>query len=157
ALLERQEGLRTNQDAVLDLIYHEWVLRSALGEPATPEEYRGRFPQLADQVDPMYEVYRALHPAGEEGHAPGVGPEAIGRRFRVLRPHARGGLGEVFVARDEELRREVALKRLRPEVSDDLASLCRFLREVEITGRLEHPGIVPVYGLEHDGDGLPCY
>src|SRR5262249_10250579 len=72
-------------------------------------------------------------------------------------PHARGGLGEVFVARDVELHREVALKRLRPEFGGDETSRRRFLREVEITGRLEHPGIVPVYGLEHDDDALPCY
>jgi tetratricopeptide (TPR) repeat protein len=157
ALLEREAGLRANRDAVLDLIYHEWVLRSGVGESASAAEYRARFPELVDEIDPMHEVYRALHPAAEAGRAPD-GPEVPGpRRFHVLRPHARGGLGEVFVAQDLDLRREVALKRLRPEFGGDATSLRRFLSEVEITGRLEHPGIVPVYGLEHDGDGLPCY
>src|SRR6185312_4257420 len=70
-----------------------------------------------------------------------------GTRFRILRPHARGGLGEVYVARDEELRREVALKEIQAEHSDSPASRARFLLEAEITGGLEHPSIVPVYGL----------
>jgi serine/threonine-protein kinase len=78
-------------------------------------------------------------------------------RFRVLRPHAKGGLGEVFVARDEELHREVALKEIQGRHADDPHSRARFLVEAEITGGLEHPGIVPVYGLGHYPDGRPFY
>jgi tetratricopeptide (TPR) repeat protein/tRNA A-37 threonylcarbamoyl transferase component Bud32 len=78
-------------------------------------------------------------------------------RFRVLRPHARGGLGEVFVARDEELNREVALKEIQDRFADDVASRAQFVAEAEITGSLEHPGIVPVYGLGHYDDGRPYY
>jgi serine/threonine protein kinase len=80
-----------------------------------------------------------------------------GQRYRVLRPHARGGLGAVFVALDSELHREVALKELRPERADDPGSRARFLLEAEITGRLEHPGVVPVYGLGCDAEGRPFY
>ncbi len=80
-----------------------------------------------------------------------------GQRFRVLRPHARGGLGAVFVAMDAELHREVALKQILDEHADDPASRQRFLIEAEITGGLEHPGIVPVYGLGSYGDGRPYY
>jgi serine/threonine protein kinase len=80
-----------------------------------------------------------------------------GRRFRVLRPHARGGLGAVFVALDEELHREVALKQILDGHADDPVSRARFLMEAEITGGLEHPGIVPVYGLGTYGDGRPYY
>ena len=80
-----------------------------------------------------------------------------GQRFRVLRPHARGGLGAVFVALDSELNREVALKQILDHHADDAISRQRFLLEAEITGALEHPGIVPVYGLGHDGQGRPYY
>ena len=80
-----------------------------------------------------------------------------GQRFRVLRPHARGGLGEVFVALDGELNREVALKQILDRHADDPASRQRFLLEAEITGGLEHPGIVPVYGLGSYADGRPFY
>jgi eukaryotic-like serine/threonine-protein kinase len=80
-----------------------------------------------------------------------------GQRFRVLRPHARGGLGAVFVALDSELNREVALKQILDHHADDPDSRQRFLIEAEITGGLEHPGIVPVYGLGTYGDGRPYY
>ena len=80
-----------------------------------------------------------------------------GQRFRVLRPHAQGGLGVVFVALDAELNREVALKQILDQHADDATSRSRFVVEAQITGGLEHPGIVPVYGLGHDGDGRPYY
>jgi serine/threonine-protein kinase len=80
-----------------------------------------------------------------------------GQRFRILRPHARGGLGAVFVALDSELHREVALKQILDRHADDPSSRARFVLEAEITGGLEHPGIVPVYGLGSHGDGRPYY
>jgi serine/threonine protein kinase len=80
-----------------------------------------------------------------------------GGRFRILRPHAQGGLGQISVALDEELHREVALKELQPRHAADPTSRSRFVQEAEITGGLEHPGIVPVYGLGHYDDGRPFY
>src|SRR5437764_491736 len=89
--------------------------------------------------------------------SPGGGPTQRDGRFQVLRPHARGGLGEVFVARDGELNREVALKEIQARHADHPESRARFVREAEITGGLEHPGIVPVYALGHYADGRPYY
>jgi serine/threonine-protein kinase len=83
--------------------------------------------------------------------------QSDGHRFRVLRPHARGGLGAVFVALDQELHREVALKQIQDAHADDAVSRQRFVLEAEITGGLEHPGIVPVYGLGTYKDGRPYY
>jgi len=80
-----------------------------------------------------------------------------GQRFRVLRPHAQGGLGAVFVALDAELHREVALKQILEQHADNPVSRQRFLLEAEVTGGLEHPGIVPVYGLGTYQDGRPYY
>jgi serine/threonine-protein kinase len=82
---------------------------------------------------------------------------AHGQRFRILRPHARGGLGAVFVALDGELHREVALKQILDQHADDPVSRQRFVVEAEITGGLEHPGIVPVYGLGTYDGGRPYY
>ena len=78
-------------------------------------------------------------------------------RFRIVRPYARGGLGEVFLADDPELDRQVALKELRSYHAHDPVSQSRFLLEAKVTGRLEHPGIVPVYGLGRHADGRPYY
>jgi Tfp pilus assembly protein PilF/tRNA A-37 threonylcarbamoyl transferase component Bud32 len=80
-----------------------------------------------------------------------------GQRFRILRPHARGALGEVYVALDAELHREVALKEIQERHVGHPESRARFLLEAEITGGLEHPGVVPVYGLGHYADGRPFY
>ena len=78
-------------------------------------------------------------------------------RFRIVRPHAQGGLGEVFLALDPELDRQVALKAMRGDHAFDPVSQARFLLEAKVTGRLEHPGIVPVYGLGQYADGRPFY
>ncbi len=82
---------------------------------------------------------------------------SAGSRFRLLRHHAKGGIGVVFVALDSELHREVALKQIQPQHADDPGSRARFLVEAEVTGRLEHPGVVPVYGLGRDPQGRPYY
>ena len=104
-------------------------------------------------VDPLQTI---LPEAGVESFE-GVSGRSAERRFRILRPHARGGLGEVYVARDAELDREVALKEIRQRHADDPGIRARFLVEARITGNLEHPGIVPVYGLGRFGDGRPYY
>ncbi len=61
------------------------------------------------------------------------------------------------MALDEELNREVALKEIQGKHADNLESRSRFLIEAEVTGGLEHPGIVPVYGLGQYPDGRPYY
>jgi serine/threonine-protein kinase len=80
-----------------------------------------------------------------------------GQRFRILRPHAKGGLGAVFVALDSELNREVALKQILEKHADDPVGRQRFVAEAQITGGLEHPGVVPVYGMGADPLGRPYY
>ncbi|MFO0902331.1 MAG: serine/threonine-protein kinase [Pirellulales bacterium] len=78
-------------------------------------------------------------------------------RYELQSLHAEGGLGEVFLARDRELERDVAVKRIRARLSDDPATQSRFVREARLTGGLEHPAIVPVYGLQRQADGRPLY
>lgn len=93
----------------------------------------------------------------EQTTLPIAAPAPTGDRFEILRPHAWGGLGEVCIARDRELNREVALKRILERHSADTDSCARFQMEAEITGGLEHPGIVPVYALGASADGRPYY
>ena len=78
-------------------------------------------------------------------------------RFRVVSLHASGGMGNVFVAKDDQLHRSVALKEIQERFADDRQIRDRFLREAEVTGQLEHPGIVPVYAMGHYEDGRPYY
>ncbi|TWU21922.1 protein kinase domain-containing protein [Bythopirellula polymerisocia] len=79
------------------------------------------------------------------------------QRFTFLRVHQKGGLGCVSIALDEELHREIALKEILPAHADHEENRNRFIREAEITGALEHPGVVPVYSLGHFADGRPFY
>lgn len=86
-----------------------------------------------------------------------VNHDKNGSRYRKIRPFARGGLGEVSVAEDLELHREVALKEIQPKYANDAETRTRFVLEAEVTGNLEHPGIVPIYGLGKTSDGRPYY
>jgi tRNA A-37 threonylcarbamoyl transferase component Bud32 len=94
---------------------------------------------------------------GPMSSVPSLVSHSAEARYDLRHLHARGGLGEVHVAWDRELNREVALKRIRQERAGDGESRRRFLLEAEITGKLEHPGVVPVYGLGQNVAGEPCY
>ncbi|HXY33210.1 MAG TPA: protein kinase [Planctomycetaceae bacterium] len=78
-------------------------------------------------------------------------------RFELSRMHASGGIGEIWIARDADLNRDVAIKRLQPGKSDSALNRTRFVREARITGQLEHPGVVPLYELCIDDAGQPYY
>ncbi|MCA9104992.1 MAG: serine/threonine protein kinase, partial [Planctomycetales bacterium] len=79
------------------------------------------------------------------------------RRYYPLRQIGEGGLGRVYAARDRDLGREVALKEIRDKEQAYPEDYDRFLNEAKTTGRLEHPGIVPVYGIEVLPNGQPSY
>lgn len=78
-------------------------------------------------------------------------------RYSLTRLHAKGGIGQVWLARDADIGREVALKELRPERATEGSIWARFLEEARITGQLEHPGIVPVYELARREDDQPPF
>ena len=66
------------------------------------------------------------------------------------------GLGEVVVAYDQRVGREVAYKRMR-DLNAGNDALARFLREARIQARLDHPAIVPVYEMGKDSEGRPFF
>ncbi|MEM8678640.1 MAG: serine/threonine-protein kinase, partial [Planctomycetota bacterium] len=116
----------------------------------------------ADSTVPSKLVSGAADTLGP-GAIPFLGsePEAVlpheASRFERQELHAEGGLGKVFAAHDRQLNRTVALKEIKGHYADDRDSQARFTKEAEITGRLEHPGIVPVYALGRYADGRPYY
>jgi tetratricopeptide (TPR) repeat protein/tRNA A-37 threonylcarbamoyl transferase component Bud32 len=99
------------------------------------------------------------HPAPEPEPGSTTAHQPQGRgRYVLANLHAQGGIGQVWLAHDAGLGREVALKELRPERQDHPAARARFLAEARVTGQLEHPGIVPIYELGQGTDGLrPFY
>ena len=83
-------------------------------------------------------------------------PDLAGTRYRLLDRIARGGMGVVYTAEDENLQRRVALKVLDlPGTDADLAN--RLIREARVLAALEHPGIVPVHDVGTLADGRVFY
>lgn len=77
-------------------------------------------------------------------------------RFSACYQFTAGGCGQINIANDGQLVRQVVVKKLCPELMSDTA-IRRFMNEAQITAQLEHPGIVPVYELGVDDQGLPFY
>ncbi|MBI4616403.1 MAG: tetratricopeptide repeat protein [Planctomycetes bacterium] len=95
---------------------------------------------LAAGAEATWPVGQAV---GTGAAAPPAAVSEIGGKFDLRTILGRGGMGEVFLASDRLLRREVAVKTLsRPE---KLTHVRRFIEEAQVTGQLEHPNIVPVY------------
>jgi serine/threonine protein kinase len=170
--LERYPELAADKAVVLKWIVAEFALRQQKQPDLSPEDYLQRFPSLGKAllaqlgtVPPQSSApistlkeHAAMSPTAGGSQDPASSSQGGSQaRYRMLRLHAAGGLGEVFVAHDLELHREVALKRMQAPRAQDPESRRRFLQEAEDTARLEHPGIVPVYGLMQDADGQPCY
>jgi len=75
-------------------------------------------------------------------------------RYELSRRLGEGGVGEVIMARDNDIDRDVAIKRLRAEMQGSHATVLRFAEEVRTVGRLEHPNIVPIHdvGVHPNGE-----
>jgi serine/threonine-protein kinase len=163
----------SDQPRIDSLVVHYEELR-ALGTPVPAEELCRDCPELLAELKRQIEVLDSMNallgdgtsneatddvsPA-EANAAPPLLPGAVAAatHYRILRVHATGGLGEVLVAHDEQLHRDVALKRLQAPHTHNPQSRSRFLREAEITSRLEHPSIVPVHAVGQDAGGRPFY
>jgi serine/threonine protein kinase len=80
---------------------------------------------------------------------------SLGDRYEIERELGRGGMAVVYLARDRELDRPVAIKVLRAATAPDDQALPRLLREARLVGKLQHPNIVQVYDIKAlDDDGL---
>ncbi|HMH82402.1 MAG TPA: serine/threonine-protein kinase [Gemmatimonadales bacterium] len=80
--------------------------------------------------------------------------KALGSAYTLEGEIGRGGMGVVFTARDERLKRQVAVKVLPPELGFREEIRLRFLREAETAARLSHPHIVPIHSVGEAPDGL---
>jgi eukaryotic-like serine/threonine-protein kinase len=83
--------------------------------------------------------------------------QVVGNRYRVIRPVASGGMGEVYEAEDRELGERVALKTIRRERADSTTAIERFKRELALARKVTHPNVCRVFdvGFHHADDGAP--
>ncbi|HMP58282.1 MAG TPA: serine/threonine-protein kinase [Gemmatales bacterium] len=143
----------------LEHLVQEWRRRRDLGEEVAPEELCRDCPELCEALREAV--------AGDDSTLPSAGAQAAQRTALVgggdrkfdlhsvymsLGQHGRGGLGEVYLAQDLDLGRQVAVKFLKELHLGNPETRQQFLLEAEITGQLDHPGVVPVYGCGQMGD-----
>ena len=78
-------------------------------------------------------------------------------QYRLLQKIGAGGMGEVYLAEHQLLKRPCALKLIRPEAGSDPLALARFEREVQSAARLSHPNSIEIYDYGHADDGTFYY
>lgn len=159
-ILVQQRAINaTTKDLLNKLVDQHVTLRGneqqCLDNMSVDQSIKTELSFLAD-TEMLHSIDR-LGKSGAEATISVVRQFPSGKRFLIVRPLDRGGLGVVSVALDKELNREVALKEIREDRADDEHLRQKFLLEAEVTGGLEHPGIVPVYGMGRSDDGRPYY
>ena len=117
----------------------------------------GLIAQNQNRVDTNKQIPNTIDLSDESLHSD-ENQRRLNSRFKLIRRLGQGGLGKVWLARDEKLNRNVALNELRQEALESGKSWHRFHREAEITGHLEHPNVVPLYQYGVDQTtGEPFY
>ncbi|MBI1346351.1 protein kinase [bacterium] len=118
----------------------------------------GRTSWLLDRMDPSGRVAKVFGLSRIPKANIGNESRTFQIRFRLIRKLGQGGLGTVWLAVDTSLNRYVAIKEIIAEGNQRPADIGRFRREAEITGRLDHPNIVPIHLLgENESNGRVFY
>lgn len=146
------EGQREKLAGVLD----EYLVELEKGEPVAVEDLVARHPDLAAPLQLYAESLRALYQASRQLGSRRSEPsrDACWNRqlgdYRLIREIGRGGMGVVYEAEQLSLNRRVALKMLPFAAVMDQKQLARFANEARAAAQLNHPNIVPVYGVGSD-------
>lgn len=129
-------------------------------EEIHPTEERRAAPETTPDPIPMNGV-SAFEGSGTEIHPPydpsATPPNKKPKRYHSSRPINSGGMGEIFLVRDQRLNRDIAAKVLNGRLEGDQRARDRFAREVSVVGTLQHPGIVTVFDCGRCHDGRPFY
>jgi serine/threonine protein kinase len=148
----------------MDALIEAFLDRYRRGERPSISEYLEKYPHLAERVRELYPVFMFLERLGagaEEAAADGIAhfPDASSGtgnlrqlgEYRIAREIGRGGMGVVYEAWQESLGRQVALKVLPLHSLTDERFLKRFRLEAHAAAKLQHPNIVPIFGIGEEG------
>jgi serine/threonine protein kinase/WD40 repeat protein len=149
-------GQQIREELLFELVAVEVELRQSAGESPTRDEYVSRFPEDEQVVTAAFEEALRVDDSAPASHAVSL-PERFGE-FRIVREIGRGGMGVVYEAEQESLRRRVALKSLLRQYDSrsPVESRKRFRREARAIARLHHSNIVDVFG-DGEHDGVPYF
>jgi serine/threonine protein kinase len=118
----------------------------------------GRTSSLLERIDPSGRLAKVLGLSKVPKAVIGTGTRSFRTKYQLLRKIGQGGLGTVWLAVDTSLNRYVAVKEVSGDGAHHAVAIARFRREAEITGRLDHPSIVPIHVLgEDESDGRVFY
>ncbi|WP_168210407.1 bifunctional serine/threonine-protein kinase/formylglycine-generating enzyme family protein [Persicimonas caeni] len=110
---------------------------------------------------PPVKLARNTLPFGESSSAAAESPSELElereQRYEFLDELGRGGMGQVVLAHDRILKRDIALKTLLPDTAEQGNPRDRLLQEAQVTGILEHPSIIPIYDLGALSNEEPYY
>ncbi|WP_047815245.1 serine/threonine-protein kinase [Rhodopirellula islandica] len=128
----------------LDSVLAEILLREEEGERPDPHEYLQRHPEHADDLKDFFRNHRWL--GSEEPEPVSLVGQMIGE-FRLVREVARGGMGVVYEAKQDSLRRVVAIKLIGDGVLANDEMRVRFRVESEAAASLSHPNILAIHSI----------
>ncbi|MCY2995040.1 MAG: protein kinase [Planctomycetota bacterium] len=151
----------SSNNVLLDQLAEEFTERLRRGERPSIAEYVQAHADLAEQIRELFQTIASVEHLGTSAEPPltardGVAPGTRLGHFRILRLIGEGGMGAVYLAEDEELQKQVAIKiPFRRRFRSDL-ELAAILDEARTVARLEHTAIVPVHYFGREPDGT-CY
>lgn len=146
----------------IDVLGDEFAARLRDGSAPSIDEYVDSHPELADDILATFPSIAMMEKLSRKEHTErkfecqtsrliGDSLETLGD-FQIVREIGRGGMGIVYEAVEQSLKRRVALKVLGPNVAGSQKQVQRFNREAEAAARLHHTNIVPVYGTGEERD-----
>jgi serine/threonine-protein kinase len=145
-------------DELIDELLDRWEDAQERGRPISVEQLCVEHPDLVDAIRHRVAALQTVdHRLATLSDTVTEDAEQLSFASQIssLEFHAKGGLGAVYVGEDHRLHRRVAVKFIHCNLARDPASRQRFELEAEVTGRLEHPGVVPLYGMgETEGNRL---